>query len=111
MPTFTELAQLGYQALLAFTGQLLNEFIALKGRVEALLAEVAALRTENAALKDQLQQRTRDAKRQAAPFSKGQRQAQPKRPGRKPGQGRMALGLTQHKPWAQDRQMAASLRQ
>lgn len=87
MPTLTELAQLGQPALLAFTAQLLNEFTSLEGRVEELLAEVATLRTENAALKDELQQQTRAAKRQAAPFSKGQRQAQPKRPGRKPGQG------------------------
>jgi transposase len=87
MPTLTELAQLGKQALLAFVAQVLSECAALKARVEQLLTEVASLRTENAALKAQLQQRTRDAKRQAAPFSKGQRTAQPKRPGRKPGQG------------------------
>src|SRR3954447_22190701 len=80
MPTLKELAQLGKQALLAFVAQLLTEFAALKARVEALSAE-------NAALRAQLEQRTRDAKRQAAPFSKGQRKAQPKRPGRKPGQG------------------------
>jgi regulator of replication initiation timing len=87
MPTLTELAQLGKQALLAFVAQVLTEFAALKARVEEVLAEVASLRTENAALKAQLQQRARDAKRQAAPFSKGQRKVQPKRPGRKPGQG------------------------
>jgi transposase len=87
MATLTELAQLGKQALLAFVAQVLTELAALKARVEELLAEVASLRTENAALKAQLEQRTRDAKRQAAPFSKGQRKAQPKRPGRKPGQG------------------------
>jgi hypothetical protein len=80
MPTLKELAQLGKEALLAFIAQLLVEFAALKARVEELLAE-------NAALKAQLEQQARDAKRQAAPFSKGQRQAQPKRPGRKPGQG------------------------
>src|SRR4051794_24341574 len=80
MPTLNELAQLGKEALLAFIAQLLVEFAALKARVEELLAE-------NAALKAQLEQRARDAKRQAAPFSKGQRTAQPKRPGRKPGQG------------------------
>jgi hypothetical protein len=80
MPTLKELAQLGKQALLAFVAQLLTEFAALKARVEALSAEIAALRT-------QLEQRTRDAKRQAAPYSKGQRTAQPKRPGRKPGRG------------------------
>src|SRR5215211_4650094 len=87
MPTLTELAQLGKQALLAFVAQVLTDCAALKARVEQLLAEVASLRTEIATLKAQLQQRTRDAKRQAAPFSKGQRKAQPKRPGRKPGQG------------------------
>src|SRR3954452_11862806 len=87
MPTLIELAHLGKQALLAFVAQVLTECAALKARVEQLLAEVASLRTENATLKAQLEQRTRDAKRQAAPFSKGQRKAQPKRPGRKPGRG------------------------
>src|SRR5512135_1009495 len=76
MPTLKELAQLGKAALLAFVAQLLTEFAALKARVEELLAE-------NAALKAQLDQQARDAKRPAAPFSKGQRKA----PGRKPGQG------------------------
>src|SRR3954467_4820630 len=80
MPTLKEFAQLGREALLAFVAELLTEFAALKARVEQLLAE-------NAALKAQLEQRQRDAKRQAAPFSKGRRKAQPQRPGRKPGQG------------------------
>src|SRR5512147_3261453 len=84
MPTLKELAQRGKQALLAFVAQVLTEFATLKARVEALAAE-------NAALRAQLEQRARDAKRQAAPFSKGQRQAQPKRPGRKPGQGRFTF--------------------
>jgi transposase len=84
MPTLKELAQLGKQALLAFVAQLLTEFAALKARVDELAAE-------NAALRAQLEQRARDAKRQAAPFSKGQREAQPKRPGRKPGQGPFAF--------------------
>jgi transposase len=94
MPTLIELAQLGKQALLAFVAQVLAELAALKARVEELVAEqvasnarVAELLLENAALKAQLEQRERDAKRSAAPFSKGQRKAQPKRPGRKPGQG------------------------
>src|SRR3954451_6975010 len=98
MSTLTELAQLGKQALLAFVAQVLSECAALKVRIEGLLAELAALNArvaellaQNAALKAQLEQRTRDAKRQAAPFSKGQRQAQPKRPGRKPGQGRFTF--------------------
>ncbi|HMB02272.1 MAG TPA: IS66 family transposase, partial [Isosphaeraceae bacterium] len=42
-------------------------------------------------LRAQLDQRARAAKRQAAPFSKGQRKALPKRPGRKPGQGRFTF--------------------
>src|SRR3954464_14826404 len=94
MPTLTELAPLGKQALLAFVAQVLSECATLKTRVEELLTELATLKArvtqllaENAALKAQLEQRTRDAKRQAAPFSKGQRTAQPKRPGRKPGRG------------------------
>ncbi len=80
MPTLKELAQLDKEALLAFVAQLLREFTALNARVEELQAE-------NAALRAQLEQCTRDGKRQAAPFSKGQRLAQPKRPGRKPGEG------------------------
>jgi transposase len=80
MPTLKELAQLGKEALLAFVAQLLTEFAALNARVEEL-------RAENAALKARLDQQTRDTKRQAAPFSKGRREAQPKPPGRKPGQG------------------------
>jgi transposase len=80
MPTLKELAQLEREALLAFVAQWLTEFAALNARVEALQAE-------NAALKAQLDQQARDAKRQAAPFSKGQRKAHPKPPGRKPGQG------------------------
>jgi transposase len=80
MPTLTELARLGKQALLAFAAQVLRELATQNARVAELLRE-------NAALKAQLEQRQRDAKRSAAPFSKGQRKSQPKRPGRKPGQG------------------------
>src|SRR3954466_2380542 len=80
MPTIQELARLGKQALLAFVAPLLTELTALKARVEELLAE-------NAALRAQLGQHARDSQRQAAPFSQGQRKAQPKRPGRKPGRG------------------------
>src|SRR3954447_1437524 len=61
---------------------LLTELAALRARVEELLAE-------NPALRAQLDRLARDAKRQAAPFSKGQRKAQPKRPGRKPGRGHL----------------------
>jgi hypothetical protein len=74
MPTLTELAPS------------LAELAALKARVEDLLAEDAALK----ALLDQL---ARDSKRQAAPYSKGQRKAHPKRPGRKPGRGRFTFRI------------------
>src|SRR3989442_2170872 len=87
MPTLQELAQLGRQALLAFLARLLTDFAALKARVGELLAENATLTAENAALKSQLEQKARDAKRSAAPFSKGQRKPHPKPPGRKPGRG------------------------
>jgi transposase len=84
MPTIKELARLGKQALLAFVAPLLAEFTALKARVEELLAE-------NAALRAQLGRLQRDSRRQAAPFSKGRRKSQPKRPGRKSGQGRFTF--------------------
>ena len=84
MPTLKELARLGKQALLTFVAPLLTELAALKARVEELLAE-------NAALRARLDQLARDSKRQAAPFSRGRRKAQPKRPGRKPGRGRFSF--------------------
>ena len=92
MPTLKELAHLGKEALLAFVAQLLTEFVAqLLTEFAALNARVEKLLAENAALKAQLDQQARDAKRQAAPFSKGRRKAQPKPPGRKPGQGRFTF--------------------
>src|SRR4051812_35047143 len=63
---------------------LLTELTALRARVEELLVE-------NAALRAQVDQLARGSKRQAAPFSKGQRKAQPKCPGRKPGHGRFTF--------------------
>ena len=84
MPTLKELARLGKPDLVAFVAPLLTELAALKARVEVLQAE-------NTALRAQLDQLAHEAKRQAAPFSKGQRKAQPKRPGRKPGRGRFTF--------------------
>jgi transposase len=48
--------------------------------IKQLWSEVAKLRAENEELK-------RKNARQAAPFSKNKRKKNPKRPGRKPGQG------------------------
>ena len=52
--------------------------------------EIKRLQVENEGLKKKiegLEEELRASKRQAAPFSKGQRKANPKRPGRKAGQG------------------------
>jgi transposase len=52
-----------------------------------LQRQIAELTARNAALQTEIEQLRRGAKRQAAPFSKGTRVANPKRPGRKPGSG------------------------
>jgi transposase len=52
-----------------------------------LRRQITELTTRNAALQAEIEQLRRGAKRQAAPFSKGTRVANPKRPGRKPGAG------------------------
>ena len=70
MPTLTELAQLGKQALLAFVAQVLTELAALKARVEELLAE-------NAALKAQLDQLARDASDKPPPSPRGSARPSP----------------------------------
>ena len=59
-------------------------------QVEQLQRENNRLRAENEGLKKKiegLEEELRAGKRQAAPFSKGQRKANPKPPGRKAGQG------------------------
>jgi hypothetical protein len=61
-----------------------NELLAL---IAALQRQIADLTARNAAIQAELEQLRRGAKRQAAPFSKGTRVANPKRPGRKPGSG------------------------
>lgn len=61
-----------------------DELLAL---VAVLQRQVAELTAANEALRADIARLTRDAKRQAAPFSKGTRVAKPKRSGRKPGAG------------------------
>jgi transposase len=52
---------------------------------QALQRRLHDLQAENERLRRQLDEATRAGKRQAAPFAKGQPTAQPKKPGRKPG--------------------------
>src|SRR5260370_24156916 len=54
---------------------------------EALIALVLRMAAENQALRAEIEALKRSGGRQAAPFSKGTRKKDPKRPGRKPGQG------------------------
>jgi transposase len=93
MPSLKELAQLGKESLLVVIAELLTAFTALTKRVGELLAEIAALKSEIASLRSRLDQQTCDSKRQAAPFSKGQRKPHPKPPGRKPGVGPFTMRL------------------
>jgi transposase len=55
--------------------------------VNRLIVQVEALLSENAKLKAEIEQLKRGNARSAAPFSKNKRKKNPKRPGRKPGQG------------------------
>lgn len=73
MPPEVNPAELSRDELLALVGQ--------------LCAQVAALQAENAQLRAENEQLRRAGKRQATPFSKGKRVEQPKRPGRKRGEG------------------------
>ena len=75
-----DLKSLSREDLLALVSELQGQVLALKEQVAQLAASNQALVAEN----EQLQ---RSAKRQAAPFSRGTRAQQPKRPGRKPGEG------------------------
>ncbi|MGH8510042.1 MAG: IS66 family transposase [Gammaproteobacteria bacterium] len=55
--------------------------------VRQLIAENGRLRADNAHLRAEIEQLKRKNARSAAPFSKGERKKDPKRSGRKPGQG------------------------
>ena len=59
----------------------------LMGLVTQLQEQVAQLTAANEELHKQVAELKRAGKRQAAPFSKGERSSRPKRPGRKPGMG------------------------
>jgi transposase len=75
-----DIGSLSREELLALVLQLQRKLIELEASVQDLRGEVDRL--------------TREKKRQAAPFSKGTRVRQPKRPGRKPGQGTFSFRQT-----------------
>ena len=56
--------------------------------IAALLKTIQGLKKANQDLKEQLQEAKRKSKPTATPFSKNRPKTDPKRPGRKPGQGR-----------------------
>ena len=91
MSTFPGLALLVIKSLLGVISQILDQVAALKKQIAALQERLAELRNQIASLKAQLDQAHRRGHRQAAPFSKDRRQDHPKRPGRKPGQGRFSF--------------------
>jgi transposase len=62
-----------YEEVVAANDRLRQRLVELEARLEAALAEIERLK--------------RSGKRQATPFSTGKRTAQPKKPGRKPGEG------------------------
>jgi transposase len=65
--------------------ELRRELQRLRARVERLERENAQLRGENARLREALEEARRAGKRQAAPFSRGKKKAEPATPGRKAG--------------------------
>ncbi len=65
----------------------------LKKEIQELRARLKKLEEENRALRkrlEQLEAELRRGRRQAAPFSRDERKPEPKRPGRRPGQGRFS---------------------
>lgn len=83
----------------AVTGSLLAEADVLRGQLERarerigvleadnarLVAKTEKLSADNERLRSRLEETRRAGKRQAAPFSRDEKKADPKRPGRKPG--------------------------
>jgi transposase len=76
--------QIGMQDRTTITSLSHDELIEL---VLTLIQQNARLQEENAALRQEIDDLKRRGKRQAAPFSKGEKKANPQPPGRKPGDG------------------------
>lgn len=74
--------------------ELRDRLHAVETEVIRLQAENARLRAENTTLHEQLAAAERAGKRQATPFARRQRKANPQKPGRRRGQGRFARRAT-----------------
>src|SRR5512133_2014285 len=79
----------------------------LRGENERLRAERERLQELNDRLRGEVEALRRAAKRQAAPFSKGDPTPHPKRPGRKPG---AAYGRHAHRPVPEQVDQAVTVR-
>ncbi len=75
------------QRLLARTEQLQSEVNELRQEVKGLLQERDTLRAENDELRQRVSELERSGKRQATPFRRKKKKENPKRPGRRSGQG------------------------
>jgi hypothetical protein len=84
MSSTEDIASLSREELLALVAEL-------RRQVTLLQQQVAGLTDSNQELRGEVERLTRQGKRQAAPFSKGTRCKQPRRPGRKPGEGRFSF--------------------
>jgi transposase len=84
MSSSEDIALLSREELLALVAELQRQ-------VTLLQQQVAGLTDSNQKLRGEVDQLTRQSKRQATPFSKGTRSKQPRRPGRKPGEGRFSF--------------------
>lgn len=82
-----DIASLSREELLALVGEQQQQIAGLQAQLEEATTVVEKLRAEVTELQ-------RSSKRQATPFSKGNRAQQPKRPGRKPGKGTFSFRKT-----------------
>ena len=87
--------------------ELLTENEKLKARIAELEQDVESLSRQLQEALSQLEAKGRAGKRQAAPFSRGDKKQQPKRPGRKKGH----QPVHRAKPDKVDRELNASLKQ
>src|ERR687893_3270475 len=80
MDTPEDIASLSWEELLALVAEQQQQITQLQGQLATATATIESLQVAVEPL-------TQEKKRQAAPFSKGTRVSQPKRPGRQPGSG------------------------